>query len=117
MSLFAVIRKAGPAWTAGGIYEQPAVNEHAAFMNALADDGFVLFGGPLAGSEEGRVRVLLVVDAEIEADIHSRLADDPWMHTEQLVTVSVERWTILVGAERLSSRHDARVTGSRSAEV
>ena len=40
MSYFAVIRDAGPAWAARGIFEQPAVNNHAAFMNALADEAF-----------------------------------------------------------------------------
>jgi uncharacterized protein YciI len=102
MSLFAVIREAGRSWTAGGIFEQPSVTDHAAFMNALADEGVVLFGGPLAGSEQGRVRVLLIVDADSEAEIHRRLADDPWVPTEQLATVSIEPWNILVGADRLS---------------
>ena len=42
MSLFAVTREAGPAWTEGkGAFDQPGVNDHAAFMNGLADDGFV----------------------------------------------------------------------------
>jgi uncharacterized protein YciI len=99
MSLFAVIRQAGPAWTDGqGMAEQPAVSEHAAFMNELAEQEFVLFGGPLAGSEHGRVRALLIVNAESEAEIHRRLADDPWEPTEQLITVSIEPWKILVGA-------------------
>jgi uncharacterized protein YciI len=99
MSLFAVIRQAGPAWTDGqGITEQPAVGEHAAFMNALAEEEFVLFGGPLAGSEHGRVRALLIVNAESEAEIHRRLADDPWVPTKQLLTVSIEPWEIFVGA-------------------
>jgi uncharacterized protein YciI len=99
VSLFAVTRAAGPAWTEGqGITEQPAVSEHAAFMNALVEQEFVLFGGPLAGSEHGRVRVLLIVNAESEAEIHRRLADDPWVPTEQLRTVSIEPWKILVGA-------------------
>lgn len=102
MSTFAVCRKAGPAWTSGGIFEQPAVTQHAAFMNALADEGFVLFGGPLAGSEEGRVRVLLIVDAESEAEIHRRLADDPWAPTRQLITAGIEPWSVIVGAERLA---------------
>ena len=110
MSLFAVIREAGPAWQAGGIYQQPSVNEHAAFMNTLADQRFVLFGGPLAGTEQGHVRVLLVVDADSEAAIHRRLADDPWAATGQLRTVSIEPWKILVGAERLSSPYDAQPT-------
>jgi uncharacterized protein YciI len=103
MSYFAVTREAGPVWTAGGIYEQPAVNEHAAFMNALADEGFILFAGPLAGTEQDRVRVLLIVDADSDATIHRRLADDPWVPTQQLVTLNVEPWTILVGADQLES--------------
>ncbi len=86
MSTFAVIREAGPGWRDGGIYEQPGVAQHATFMNALADGGFVLLAGPLAGTEHGRVRVLLIVNAEDEDEIHRRLADDPWVTTEQLVT-------------------------------
>jgi len=102
MSHFAVIREAGPAWVTGGIFEQPSVNEHAAFMNALAEEGFILFGGPLAGTEDGRVRVLLIVNADSEADIRRRLADDPWVPTQQLLTASIEPWKPLVGAERLA---------------
>lgn len=101
MSYYAVFREAGPAWAEGGIFEQPSVSEHAAFMNALADDGFVVFGGPLAGTEDGRVRVLLVVEADSEAEIISRLDHDPWSTTDQIVTVRAEPWSILVGEERL----------------
>ena len=103
MKTFAVIREAGPGWHAGGIYEQPAVGEHAAFMKTLADRGFLLIAGPLAGTEHGRVRVLLIIDAEDEDQIHHQLAKDPWVPTAQLVTVSIEPWHILVGAERLPS--------------
>jgi uncharacterized protein YciI len=103
MSLFAVTREAGPGWSDGGIYEQPSVTEHASFMNAVAEEGFILFGGPLAGSDHGRVRVLLIVEAESEDEIHRRLANDPWMATEQLRTVSIEPWNILVGAGRFTS--------------
>jgi uncharacterized protein YciI len=103
VSYFAVVREAGPAWDSGGIFEQPGVNEHATFMNGLADQGVVLVGGPLAGSEHGRVRVLLIVDADSAREIHRQLADDPWARTKQLVTVSVEPWKLLVGAERLPS--------------
>ena len=103
MSYCAVIREAGPAWADGkGIAEQQAVGDHAAFMSALADDGFVLFAGPLAGSEDGRVRALVIVDADSEAEIHRRFADDPWVSTDQLVTTSIEAWNVFVGAERLA---------------
>jgi uncharacterized protein YciI len=107
MSHFAVIRQAGPGWATGGISKQPALSEHAAFMTALADQGFLLLAGPLAGTEEGRIRVLLIIDAESEAEIHRRLADDPWVPTKQLLTVSTEPWKILVGEERLLSQADA----------
>jgi uncharacterized protein YciI len=108
MSYFAVIREAGPAWTDGkGISEQPAVSDHTAFMNALADQGFVLCAGPLAGSEHGRLRVLLIVNADSEAEIQRRLADDPWTPTDQLQITSIEPWNVFVGAERLSSTRAA----------
>ena len=105
MSLFAVTREAGPTWIDGkGAFEQPAVNEHAAFMNTLANEGFVIVAGPLAGSEQGRIRVLLIADAPSEADIHRRLADDPWARTKHLLTTRVERWSLFVGTDRLPVR-------------
>ena len=56
---------------------QPAVSDHAAFMNALADEGVFLCAGPLAGTEDGRLRALFGIDAEGEAEINRYLADDP----------------------------------------
>lgn len=108
MSYYAVIREAGPAWTDGkGITEQPGVSDHAAFMNALADQGFVVVAGPLAGSEHGRLRVLLIVNADSEGEIHRRLADDPWTPTQQVQITSIEPWNIFVGTERLSTARTA----------
>ena len=77
------------------------MNDHAAFMSRLADQGFVLFAGPLAGTEHDRIRVLLIAEAASEADVIRRLADDPWVRTQRLVTTSVEAWNLLLGAERL----------------
>jgi uncharacterized protein YciI len=111
MSYFAVIREAGPGWTDGnGTVDQPGVTDHVGFMNGLAEEGFVLFAGPLAGTEEGHLRALLVIDAETEGEIKRRLADDPWARTEQLAITSVEPWTIFVGAERLHSARTASHT-------
>ena len=39
MSLYSVIREAGPGFLDGGIAAQPDVADHAAFMNALAEEG------------------------------------------------------------------------------
>jgi uncharacterized protein YciI len=101
MSFYAVTREAGSDWAEGGIAAQPGVAEHAAFMNELAGDGFVLFAGPLAGSEQDRVRALVIVDAGSEAQIHERLAADPWVRSGHLRTVSVETWNPFVGLDRL----------------
>ena len=104
MSYFVVIRDAGPGWNDGqSAFEQPDAEEHAAYMNALADQGIVLFAGPLAGSEYGRIHVLLIVKVDGEADIDRHLAGDPWAQTQRLVTTSVEPWTLFVGADRLSA--------------
>jgi uncharacterized protein YciI len=98
MTRYAVIREAGPGWADGGINGQPAVSEHSAYMQTLADEGLLVSAGPLAGSERGRLRALLVLEAEDEAEIHRRLRDDPWARSGQLVVASVEPWTILVGS-------------------
>jgi uncharacterized protein YciI len=102
MSFFAVTREAGTAWTVGGIFDQPALDGHALFMNALADEGFLRLAGPLARSEEGRARVLLIVEAESEAEIHRRLAPDPWTRAGLLTIAGVEEWNVIVGGERLA---------------
>jgi len=103
MSYFAVTRTAGPAWTDGqGAFEQPGASDHAAFMAALAEEGLVLFAGPLDGTEQGCIRVLLIADAPTEADIRRILAGDPWEVTNRLVTASVESWNPFVGAQRLT---------------
>jgi uncharacterized protein YciI len=102
MGYYAVTRVAGSAWTDGGIAAQSAIADHAAFMNSLADDGFVLFAGPLAGTEHRRLRALVIVTAASEEDVRDRLADDPWTVSQHLQIESVEPWNVFVGAERLT---------------
>jgi uncharacterized protein YciI len=109
MSYFAVIREAGTAWSDGGMNSQPAINDHATFMHALAHDEFVLVAGPLSGTDQGRLRVLLIVEASSEAEIRHRLADDPWTIAERLEITSIEPWNAFVGADRLTS---AQPTGA-----
>ena len=109
MSLFVVTREAGPSWIDGkGAFDQPAVNDHAVFMNGLAEEDVLLAAGPVAGSELHRIRVLLIAEAADESDVRRRLADDPWERTQLLVTTSVEPWNLLVGAERLGAQPGAK---------
>jgi uncharacterized protein YciI len=108
MSLFAVSREAGPAWTDGqDAFSQPGVPAHVAFMNELADEGLLVAAGPVAGSEAGRIRVLLIADAPDEGHVAERLAADPWERNGQITTTRIEPWTLLSGALGPSARHDA----------
>jgi uncharacterized protein YciI len=103
MSLYSVIREAGPGFLDGGTAAQPDVADHAAFMNGLAEQGLVLLAGPLAGTETGRIRALLIMNAAGEDEIRHRLDDDPWVRTDRLVITSIEPWNVIVGAERLAA--------------
>jgi uncharacterized protein YciI len=76
-------------------------------MNQLADEEFVLFAGPLGGTEGGRLRALVIVNADGEGEIGRRLASDPWTVSRQLRIESIEPWNIFVGIERLSERVEA----------
>jgi len=109
---YAMTREAGTAWAEGAIAGQYAISEHHGFMSALAEEQFVLLAGPLAGTEQGRLRVLLVVRADSEAEIRQRLADDPWAISGQLEITSIEPWNVFVGAERLVSAQPAAITAA-----
>jgi len=102
MPFFAVIREASSAWAPGGIVSQPGVDDHAAFMQELAGEGFAVLAGPLAGSEQHRLRALVIVNAGGQEQIHSRLAEDPWTQSQRLQITSIESWNLLVGGERFS---------------
>ena len=96
---FLVERSIGPAWDRSRPRrEQDGWDEHAAFMDGLAEEGFVVLGGPI-GDEEGE-KALLVVDADDEAAIRARLAEDPWPD-DMLRTESVRRWSVLLRAPRM----------------
>jgi uncharacterized protein YciI len=59
--------------------------------------------GPLAGSDRDRLRVLLIVSAEHEEEVHRRLASDPWALSGHLEVTSVAAWNVFVGADRIST--------------
>lgn len=100
MRYLAVTMERGPAWDATReIREQEAWEEHAAFMDELVDDGYVILGGPFG---DGR-QVLLIVDAETEADVHERFAADPWAGMEMLTVGSIEPWQIWLDGRSAAS--------------
>jgi uncharacterized protein YciI len=93
---YLVERTKGSKWDHSlGRREQAGWDEHAAFMNALAEEGFVVLGGPI-GEGDGE-NVLLVVDADGEAMIRARLAEDPW--PDDLLRIeSIQPWSVWLRA-------------------
>ena len=95
VTYYAVTRERGTNWdTRLPMRQQEQWDEHAAFMDALADEGFVVLGGPLG---DGEKKFLLIIAAEGEQEIAARLAEDPWTLMGLLRTANVERWEILLG--------------------
>jgi uncharacterized protein YciI len=95
MAMFhVVVHRSGPQWDlTKPLEEQSGWAEHAAFMDALVEQGFIVLGGPL--SDE--VRVVHAVEAESEDEIRATLARDPWSETH-LVIGAIEPWTIRLDA-------------------
>ena len=94
MPHFAVTRRPGPAWDgARSMREQDRWDDHAAFMDALAAERFIVAGGPLGDG----TRFLFLVTAAGEDDIRTRLDADPWTGMGLLTVASIVPWRILLG--------------------
>jgi len=93
---YLVERANGPAWDySRGRRAQAGWDEHAAFMDALTEGGFVVLGGPVGGGD-GDYN-LLVIKASGEAEIRTRLVDDPW-EGSILTISSVRPWSVWLRA-------------------
>ena len=90
---FIAISSAGPNRDQSkGTREQPFWDEHAAFIDQLVDEGFILMGGSLV--DEGGA--LLIVNAEDEEQVREKLKNDPWFTDGILKLESVKRWQIFI---------------------
>ncbi len=93
--LFAVIRSRGGAWQASRPLEkQEGWDAHAAFMNSLEKEGFIVLGGPL----EETTDVLLIARAEAKDEVISRLSADPWTRLDLLRVTRIAPWTLRLGS-------------------
>jgi uncharacterized protein len=94
---FVIVRVPGPAWNHDRpMREQDGWDDHARFMDALAEEGFIVLGGPLG---DGERRFMHVCDAPDEAAIRVRLDADPWT-PDMLQLESVEPWEVLLRRPR-----------------
>src|SRR5438270_12568013 len=96
-NLFVAISSAGPNRDfSKGTREQPFWNEHAAFIDGLVDDGFILMGGPLV--DEGGS--LLIFNAEDENEVREKLKNDPWFERGILKQESIKRWQSFIDVRK-----------------
>ncbi len=90
MMFLVVLRRSGLDYDhSKPLEEQSGWLDHAAFMDGLVDDGFIVLGGVL-GDE---LRTSHAVEAASEDEIRERLALDPWSGSH-LVVDSIDPWTI-----------------------
>ena len=91
MAMFAVTMVNGSAYDESRPRrEQRGWDAHAAFMDELVADGFVVLGGPVG---DGR-QTLLAIDAVDAAQIEARFSEDPWAAGQVLAIGAIEPWTI-----------------------
>jgi uncharacterized protein YciI len=89
-----VVGRSGPEYDhARLLEEQSGWDAHAAFMDELADAGFIVLGGPLADE----LRVAHAIEADSEEAVRATLARDPWSGSH-LVIETVTPWTIRLDA-------------------
>ena len=86
------VERGGPWDWSRDLREQDGFDEHARFMDALVDEGFIVLGGPLEGGRE----VLHAISASSEQAVRTRLAEDNWAQNGMLTVKSVEPWTVLL---------------------
>lgn len=88
-----------PGWdTARPIRAQQAWDQHAAFMDRLVDNGFVVVGGPVGDGEQ----TLHLIEGADENDPRARLAEDPWASAGLLLIGKIEPWALWLDGRRRS---------------
>ena len=100
-----VVWRAGPTWTSGGVREQPRWDEHAAFIDALIEDGTFVMGGPFADNS-GSLSLLEGVTADEAREI---IAKDPFVENGVFVLDDLREWDVFV--DELTGRGAKSATG------
>jgi uncharacterized protein YciI len=91
MANFAVRTIHGPGWDSSRpIREQDDWDAHAAFMDGLVDDGFLIIGGPIGDGAQ----TLHAVEAASEDAVRARFAADPWASAGLLRIGSIQTWAL-----------------------
>lgn len=109
---FVAVSEQGPSWDRSrGMREQEYWADHAAFIDGLIEEGFLLLEdrSPMAvwptttphlsdPVRDARLyRAMVVVDAPSRDEAARRMRADPWAQHGLLRTTSIDRWELLVG--------------------
>src|SRR4051794_22811327 len=95
-----VLHRSGPDYRPKlPLERQTGWEQHAAFMDGLVADGFLVLGGPLSDER----RVVYAAQAASAHDVRATLARDPWSGTH-LRVASIDPWTIRLDGRELSAR-------------
>lgn len=87
----------GTSWVAGKTSrEQPCWTEHAAFMDALFDNGTVIMGGPFADYSN----ILVIVEASDENSVRDLFKRDPFIVQGILHLTNVHEWLVFLDARK-----------------
>jgi uncharacterized protein YciI len=91
MAYFLCTHVHGPAWDGSrGIRDQDAWPEHAAFMDELVDEGFIVVGGPVGTGDYSAH----LIESDDRASVLARLAQDPWARDGHLTVGLLEPWSL-----------------------
>jgi len=100
MKMIAVRLRHGSRWNPElPVRKQAYWDEHARFMDALFDAGYVILAGPFADDSGSMV----ILSAESVEAARAIFRDDPWAHQDILLIDEVKEWTIF-----LDGRNKAR---------
>jgi uncharacterized protein YciI len=86
------VERGGPWDWSKDMREQDGWDDHAAYMDAIFEQGWLLLAGPVEGGRE----TMWVVEAASEDEIRRRMKDDPWSPNGMLTPVRIERWDIVL---------------------
>jgi uncharacterized protein YciI len=94
---FVTIFTPGTHWIAGKTSrEQPYWPEHAAFMDALFEEGIVIMGGPFADYSS----IVVIIEASDENAVRDLFKQDPFMVQGIFHLSSVHEWLVFLDARK-----------------
>ena len=94
---FAIFFTPGANWIAGKTSrEQPYWPEHAAFMDALFEDGIVVMGGPFADYSS----IMVIIETSGENAVRELFEHDPFIVHGIFHLDSIHEWLVFLDARK-----------------